>query len=155
MPGSKLKSNWGHTLSLKYAPPVLGSVTLILGLYNYVESADNDPDSIYAYLIPLVLSFYFLGLWMYVYGRLVRLEIRDGGFVLDDSREEEFVKWDQVEAIKIIPFFTPPLYKMRLKDREKAVLFVTGKTYVSVFFFSLDYSEMGKLIKAKKRQNNW
>ena len=49
-------------------------------------------------------------------------------------------------------FVFPPLYKLTIKDNEKTVWFNTEPNYTSIGGYSTDNSEMGNLIKKKKRE---
>ncbi|WP_157963325.1 hypothetical protein [Algoriphagus litoralis] len=66
--------------------------------------------------------------------------------------QDKTVSWLEIEEVKLIQFVYPPLYKLRTKDSEKTVWFNTESNYISVNGFVTDISDMGDLIKKKKRE---
>lgn len=66
--------------------------------------------------------------------------------------QERAVSWLDVEQVKLIQFVYPPLYKLKTKDSENTIWFNTEPNFISANGFMKDLSDMGDLIKKKKRE---
>jgi hypothetical protein len=64
------------------------------------------------------------------------------------------IEWDDVERVQILPGFFPPLYKLHLKNYDSYFLFNTKQTGASALFITWNYSDMGEMIKKKKKELN-
>lgn len=62
------------------------------------------------------------------------------------------VSWLDVESVKILRLVSPPLYKLRLKNYDGYFLFNTSAWSVQFMGITSDLSDMGALIKKKKRE---
>lgn len=62
------------------------------------------------------------------------------------------VSWLDVESVGLLQFVTPPLYKLRLKNYDGYFLFHTSAWAVTFMGATWDPSDMGALIKKKKRE---
>ncbi|MDO1451770.1 hypothetical protein Q0590_36185 [Rhodocytophaga aerolata] len=76
-------------------------------------------------------------------GQKVRLQ--NGKRVVEEN-------WMEVDSVKLIPIVFPPLYKITFKNREGYFLFTSGQFGINLFGFTIDWSDMGSLIKKKKRE---
>jgi hypothetical protein len=66
--------------------------------------------------------------------------------------QDKTVSWLDVEEVRIIQFVYPPLYKLRTKESKETVWFNTEPHYIRVNGFVTDISDMGDLIRKKKRE---
>lgn len=66
--------------------------------------------------------------------------------------QQRQVSWQDVEQVKQIGFIFPPLYKLKLKDLSESYWFNTEPIYLNVSGFVTDMSDMGQLIKKKKKE---
>ena len=66
--------------------------------------------------------------------------------------QEKTISWLEVEKVKLIQFVYPPLYRLRTKDNEETIWFNTESNYIRINGFITDISDMGGLIKKKKRE---
>lgn len=66
--------------------------------------------------------------------------------------QDKTISWSEVEEVNLIQFVYPPLYRLRTKDSEETVWFNTESNYISINGFITDISDMGGLIKRKKRE---
>jgi hypothetical protein len=62
------------------------------------------------------------------------------------------INWLDVENVEMLPAISPPLYKLRLKSYGDYFLFNTTRCGVQILGFTWDWSEMGTLIKKKKKE---
>ncbi len=70
--------------------------------------------------------------------------------ILNPDQEITF-SWLQVESLAKVCFVTPPLYTLRIKNKAGFYLFTTQNKYIQSGFGVVDLSEMGALIKKKKK----
>ena len=110
---------------------------------------DISNTSILAVIAVLAFLFFLL-----IRDRFVIVELGNQSIKIKQSGQEKTVSWLDVEQVKLIPFVYPPLYKLRSKDNPEAVWFNTEPHYIGVNGFVSDLSEMGDLIKKKKRELN-
>jgi hypothetical protein len=57
-----------------------------------------------------------------------------------------------IEVISQIQFVYPPLYKIKIKDSDSILWFNTEAKYFNIAGFVTDISDMGELIKKKKKE---
>lgn len=57
-----------------------------------------------------------------------------------------------VESLSLIQFVYPPLYRIKIKGSEDIHWFNTENQFINAGGFTSDTSEMGTLIKKKKRE---
>lgn len=160
MPNSPLRSNGNRTYFLKYGTLILAILSFVFALIRFLGRTPEESsfellsDFRLDTLIFLAFSVFFLTVWLYLKDRIILVTILNNGLRLDDGRELETVEWSKIKSINQLPIGAPPLYRLRLTDRENSFLFVTGRYFLTIGFFSWDLSEMGKAIKRKKKQGH-
>ncbi|MFD2033939.1 hypothetical protein ACFSKL_04000 [Belliella marina] len=71
---------------------------------------------------------------------------------LKKSDWELKTNWMEVESISLIQFVYPPLYKIKVKGSEETYWFNTESQFMKFGGVINDLSEMGNLVKKKKRE---
>lgn len=71
---------------------------------------------------------------------------------IQNKGQHKQVSWQDVEEVKQIGFIFPPLYKLKIRDLPESYWFNTEPTYLNASGFVTDLSDMGQLIKKKKKE---
>lgn len=72
--------------------------------------------------------------------------------IIRNDTWEKYVNWMDVESISLIQFVYPPLYRLKIKGNEKTFWFNSENQFINMGGFTSDLSDMGNLIKEKKRE---
>ena len=88
--------------------------------------------------------------WLLLKDKVVEVEVNENELILYDGDEGEILDWTEIESIRQLIFIQPPLYKLRVKNREGYYLFVTHPFSINFGFGTIDLSEMGSFIHRKK-----
>ena len=142
----------------KYVPFFGGALIILMLLLMHIfpeNSTFNDepgpPDlwsTVIFILIGLVL---FLVPFLYI-DKLVRVELGNQYINIKKGDNVVPIEWVNVEKVEMLPFFFPPLYKLKLRNYDGYFLFNTGQSGAYALFFIWDWSEMGSFIKKKKKE---
>jgi hypothetical protein len=142
----------------KYAPFVCGGIIILTMLLMHVfpeNSTFNDkpgPPDLWSTLILVLIALVFILIPFLYMDKLVRVELSSQHLNIRKDNEVVPIEWAKVEKVEILPFFFPPLYKLKLKNYDGYFLFNTGQSGAYTLFFVWDWSEMGSLIKKKKKE---
>jgi hypothetical protein len=107
--------------------------------------------------LSITITFGLIGVLAFLVFVLIRdkfaiVELGNQTIMIKHKGEDKTVSWLDVEQVKLIQFVYPPLYKLRTKAIDETIWFNTEPNYISVNGFVTDTSEMGDLIKKKKRE---
>jgi hypothetical protein len=80
------------------------------------------------------------------------VELKNQTLIIRQNGVEMIVNWLDVTSISQIQFVQPPLYKLTTKGNDESIWFNTEPKFISINGFTSDLSEMGELIKKKKRE---
>lgn len=142
----------------KYAPFVVSllfiAIPLLGHLYpeNFTSNGLPGPPDIWD--TALFLSFGILvALIPFLYlDKLVIVRMTNQNLRIMKGDQVIEVSWLDVESVKIMRLVSPPLYKVRLKNYDGYFLFNTSAWSVQFMGITSDLSDMGALIKKKKRE---
>ncbi|WP_323757333.1 hypothetical protein [Roseivirga sp.] len=158
-----IESNSTQTFLLKHLLIIIGVFVLVFGsvifffpqekVISETEYQLTDAlDSLLLCAIGVVLI--LVNLLYYKMFRNVSLSLTQ---IIIQDEEGRSYKWTEVETLNRIRFFTPPVYKVKLKLTGEKIFFVSESSqgkYAKIDspFFSIiiDSSEMGKEIKRTK-----
>jgi len=84
--------------------------------------------------------------------KFVIVELGNQTIKIKYKSQDKTISWVEVEEVKLIQFVYPPLYKLKTKDSEEVVWFNTKPNHININGFVTDISDMGDLIKKKKRE---
>ncbi|WP_339867639.1 hypothetical protein [uncultured Algoriphagus sp.] len=153
-----MESNHSYHLLFKYvllgAGLVLISLPLLSLLFpNLVEingktGAMSPISSSLFGIIGVILIVLFLS----IKDKFAVVEIGNQTITIKQNGKVNTFQWMEIESVSQFQFVFPPLYKLTIKDNEKTVWFNTEPNYTSIGGYSTDNSEMGNLIKKKKRE---
>lgn len=118
-----------------------------------LNGAPATQDIFNTSILALIAVLAFL-LFLLIRDKFVIVELGNQSIKIKQKGQEKTISWLEVDQIKLIPFVYPPLYKLRSKGDAETVWFNTEPHYVGVNGFVSDLSEMGALIKRKKRELN-
>lgn len=85
-------------------------------------------------------------------GKIALVELRDDSVVIRKNGDRRTVTWRDIAAVSQIQLVQPPLYRLRLRSSEEAILFNTDARYFQALGFTGDLSKMGRLIQKKKHE---
>jgi hypothetical protein len=80
------------------------------------------------------------------------VELGNQNVKIINGGEEKSVGWFDIDSLKQIQFVSPPLYSLKIKDSDEIIWFNTEARFISISGFTIDTSDMGELIKKKKRE---
>ena len=131
---------------------------MIVPLISFVlpESVEINGDTGSTELMTSII-FVFLGLvailiFFAIKDKFAIVELKNQTVTIKQNGDERTVNWLDVVSISQIQFVQPPLYKLKIKDSEETIWFNTEPKYISINGFTSDISEMGDLIKKKKKE---
>ena len=161
-----IESNSSQTMMIKHLLIIIGAFLLVFGGFIFffpLEKAISETeyqltdglDSIIFCAIGVMLILVNL-----LYYRMIKnVSLSQAQIIIHEKEEDSTYKWTEVEALGKVRFFTPPIYKVRLKSSGERVFFVSESSqgkYAKIdspfFPFVIDSSEMGKEIKRIKSQ---
>jgi hypothetical protein len=153
-----MQSNKTVYYSYKYAPIAIGFFFIFFPTLAHLDpenatfNGEPGPPDVWTTIIFILvgilialISFLFTDKLVIVEMNHQMLSIKKGDKVIE-------VNWVDIENMKMLPAFFPPLYKLRLKEYEGYFLFNTSRWGAQVMGFTWDWSDMGDLIKKKKKE---
>jgi len=78
------------------------------------------------------------------------VEIGNQIITIKHNGDVKTFQWLEIESISQFQFIFPPLYSLKIKDQT--IWFNTEPKFISVGGYTTDNSEMGNLIRKKKRE---
>jgi len=108
---------------------------------------DISTTMIFGLIGVLAFLFFFL-----IKDKFAIVELGNQTIKIKHNGQDKSVSWLDVEEIKLMQFVYPPLYRLKTRDSDDTVWFNTEPSYLSVNGFISDLSEMGDLIKKKKKE---
>lgn len=78
------------------------------------------------------------------------VEIGNQTITIKHNGDVKTFQWLEIESISQFQFIFPPLYSLKIKDQT--IWFNTELKFISVGGYTTDNSEMGNLIRKKKRE---
>ncbi len=153
-----MESDKGYTFFFKniflLIATIAGLVALVAWLNPNGVTINDVPRKLepseYGLIITMICI--FLPLHIFTTNYFVRVNLQDHQLHILDGSELIESDWSEVQCVKKIPAVVPPLYKLRLKSKKRLFLFTTRPVYLHFDFGSVDASEMGQIIKEKKKQ---
>ncbi len=87
--------------------------------------------------------------------RVVKVRLGSQKISIIYQGREESIAWSEIKYIDQLLFLDIPVYKLKLKNRSGYYLFATQSPYANFGFGTRDLSEMGTLIKKKKKGSGY
>ena len=103
-------------------------------------------------LIHLIVGLISLIIFFIVNHKFVLVDLGGNKVTINNFTETIEAKWTEVESVSMIPFVHPPLYKIKLKNKDKMYLFTTQPNYFRLQDFVVDMSDMGNRIQKMKKE---
>lgn len=142
----------------KYLPGTIGVFLILMMIvlnlvpeFTTFHGEPGPPDIWLSLIFILVGVLLILIPFIYIH-RLVIVEINYQKIKIKKDGEILEVNWLDVEEVSMVPSVIPPLYKLRLKKYGDYFLFNTTHQGIQFMTFTWDWSEMGELIKRKKKE---
>ncbi|MEM6738120.1 MAG: hypothetical protein AAF620_18840 [Bacteroidota bacterium] len=153
-----MKSNSLYTQLIKHIFLIPAILAFGIGLKGYliedsiVVNGELSKFDLYDLLIAVAIGILMIIFWLLLKNKVVRVKLGGQNVTVYEGGEEEKINWLEIESLNQLIFIQPPLYKLRIKDREGYYLFVTQPFSISFGFGTYDLSEMGSFLKKKKRE---
>lgn len=153
-----VKSDRTIYFSFRYLPFVLGLFFIIIPIIAHLNPENSTfngepgpPDSWTTALF--VLIGILIGLVPFLYkDKLVVVELDNQNIRILKDEEVIEVSWLDIKTINLLPAIFPPVYKLTLVDSDDYYLFNTTRWGINFLIFTWDWSEMGALIRKKKKE---
>jgi hypothetical protein len=144
--------------TFKYLPFAMGLFFITAPLIAHLNPENSTfngepgaPD--FSTTVIFILIGILIGLIPFLYmDKLVIVDLNNQRIKIIQGDNIFEVNWLDVETIKMLPTIFPPLYKLRLKNSEDYFLFNTTRWGAQFMVFTWDWSDMGVLIKKKKKE---
>ncbi|MEQ9287312.1 MAG: hypothetical protein RIG77_10415 [Cyclobacteriaceae bacterium] len=153
-----MKSNSLYTQLIKHSFLIVAILSMIVGLNSFIKEdiiVVNDELTkfdLFDLFIAMATSVLMIIFWLLIKDKVIVVKLGGQNITICENGEEEQINWLDIESLSQLIFIQPPLYKLRIKEREGYYLFVTQPFSISFGFGTYDMSEMGSIIKKKKRQ---
>ncbi len=153
-----MESNRIYTYIFKYTFLGLALITISLGSWSYfnpnVMTINGETRQLNEteLLISMAVGLIFLVIYALLRSKFALVDLGDNMVRINNFQENIEAKWTEVELIKRIPGVKPPLYRVKLKDREKFYLFTTQPKFIKIGSSFVDTSDMGNRISKMKRE---
>ncbi|SHO61841.1 hypothetical protein [Algoriphagus zhangzhouensis] len=153
-----MESNKTYHYILKYGFLGISILLIILSIVSWVAPASmilNGKPAIREVSTTLILglfAIFSLIVFLIIRDKFVIVKLGNQTINIKYKGQERAVSWLEVEQVKLIQFVYPPLYKLKTKDSENTIWFNTEPNFISANGFMKDLSDMGDLIKKKKRE---
>lgn len=142
----------------KYLPFVCGGFIILVTLLMHIfpESATvngepGPPDHFTTVIMVLIGIVLFLIPFLYI-DKLVLVEVSNQCISIKKGDARVPIEWMSVASVELVPFLFPPLYKLKLKNYDGYFLFNTKQSGGHALFYVWDWSDMGEMIKKKKKE---
>ena len=153
-----MESNRTYHYLFKYSLLGVGIMLIISAIVSWIApesmTINGQPgtqDITTTMIIGLMGVIAFL-VFLLVKDKFAIVELGNQTIKIKHNGQHRSVLWLDIEKIELIQFVYPPLYRLKTKDTEDTVWFNTKPNYLSFNGFVADLSEMGDLIKKKKRE---
>jgi len=153
-----MKSNKKYHFVFKFAFLIVGLLTWTIPIFswiapNYTEISGEigSTDFVTSAIIGLI-GLVFILLFFAVKDKFAIVELGNQNVKIINGDEEKSVGWFDIDSLKQIQFVFPPLYSLKIKDSDETIWFNTEARFISINGFTIDTSDMGELIKKKKRE---
>jgi len=101
------------------------------------------------FILSISLTIHFL-----IKDYFVNVKLSENHLEIIQATYRESIAWNEIKSINKIPFISPPLYRFRTKAHNKMKLFISKPSYLQSSIGTADLSDMGELIRRKKREIN-
>ena len=153
-----MESNKAYFTFFKFAPLGIGALLMTSATISYFNphliKLNGKPmeKDLFITLIFALIGIFFLILFFAIKDKFVWVKMGGQTIEINSGSIKEKVNWLDVESISQIQFVSPPLYSIKLKGKETTHWFNTSNHFMQAGGFTKDMSDMGSLIKKKKRE---
>ena len=126
-----MTSNSTYTWMFKYVFLIPALLMFGIGIEGYLAedsviiNGESTSLGIYALLVMLILGIVFIIICLSYKDNVVKVKIGGQNITIYEDGEEELINWMEVESLRQLIFIEPPLYKLRIRNREGYYLFTT------------------------------
>jgi hypothetical protein len=153
-----MESNNLYHHFLKYLFLGLGILMLITSILSWFlpelfwVNGEKMEQSIVTTLVFGMIGIVLFLIFIAIKDKFVTVKLGGQTLTIKNGDGEKKINWMEVESLSLIQFVYPPLYKLKVKEDNKVYWFNTENQFINVGGFTSDTSEMGHLIKKKKRE---
>jgi hypothetical protein len=153
-----MESNRTSYFAFKYGILIFGLLSIALPILMHIFpekstfNGEAGPPDLESTLICFIAGFAAILISRLIMDKLVIANLKNQTVKLKKGKDTIEVSWLEVESVNMIPFVFPPLYKLRIKGQENYFLFSTSRSGLNILGITFDWSDMGELIKKKKKE---
>lgn len=153
-----MESNNLYHKTLKYLFLGLGIIMLITSILSWFFSelfwvnGEKIKQSIVTTLVFGMIGIVCFIISIAIKDKFVIVKLGGQIVTIKNGDNERKINWMEVESLSLIQFVYPTLYKLKVKGDNKIYWFNTENQFINAGGFTSDTSEMGDLIKKKKRE---
>lgn len=153
-----MESNKTYHYILKFSLLGISILLIILAIVSWVAPESltlNGKPATREFSTTLIFGLFAiisLIVFLVIRDKFVIVKLGNQTINIQYKGQEKAVSWLEVEEVKLIQFVYPPLYKLKTKDSDDTIWFNTEPNFISVNGLMTDLSDMGDLIKKKKRE---
>lgn len=145
-------------VGLKYGLLLLGLLFLTIPTINLIDpelatfNGENKRMDTFSFLLFMLIGTLGILVFLLFQSKFVLVKLGNQSIEIRRGKERLAINWLDIESVVLLPFVFPPLYKLRIKGRDGYFLFATQRSGLSIAGYTRDFSDMGSLIKKKKRE---
>ncbi|MBY5951665.1 hypothetical protein KUV23_11805 [Algoriphagus marincola] len=153
-----MESNNLYHHFLKYLFLSLGILMLITSILSWFfpelfwVNGEKMEQSIITTSVFGIIGIVCFPIFIAIKDKFVIVKLGGQNVTIKNGENERKINWMEVESLSLIQFVYPPLYKLKVKGDNKVYWFNTENQFINAGGFTTDTSEMGYLIKKKKRE---
>lgn len=151
-----MESNYSYHLLFKYGLLGGGLIVMSVPFLSFVFPKAVELNGETGAMSPIIsIVFGIIGailivLFFSIKGKFAVVEIGNQTITIKQNGEVKTFQWLEIDSISQFQFIFPPLYSLKIKDQT--IWFNTEPKFVSVGGYTTDKSDMGNLIRKKKRE---
>jgi hypothetical protein len=153
-----MQSNKTYHIIFKFGLLGIGILFLVISLLSWflpqliVLNGKSMEEDIVITMVFALIGIFLIILFFAIKNKFIMVTMGNQSIVIKTDSFEKKLNWMDVESVSLIQFVYPPLYRIKIKDNANTYWFNTENQFINAGGFTRDTSEMGDLIKKKKRE---
>lgn len=151
-----MQSNNSYHLLFKYSLLGAGLIVMSVPLISFAFpeavqlNGETGAMSPLTFIVSGIIGVTLIVLFFLTKDKFAVVEIGNQTITIKHNGDVKTFQWLEIESISQFQFIFPPLYSLKIKDQT--IWFNTEPKFISVGGYTTDTSEMGNLIRKKKRE---
>jgi len=152
------ESNKWNYYHIKYMIPIIGLITSTTSIWCLIdpnliitENGFIEENKLSYSLILLIIGILGFVYFIFVSKKMIRIKIDINYIEFTYKKETIINEWADIINITRYWAIAPPFYSIRFENENKTYFFNTGNSHISLPFYVIDTSDMGKFINKKRK----